>query len=179
MPAAHPDQGFLSPPLRWRGITDDPSVALWQPGGPTGRIAKVGPPITARSIGRGQFGLSPTRRSRLSRSGCWVSRVFSACQRARSPNQKALSLALRAPMARRRHSSARRRKCSTFTCFLPINRPTSLVRVENSTPGSSLVEAHRVNSLRGFTRGDCRQSTSARSGHDFAVWRSSIAWLAP
>jgi hypothetical protein len=44
-----------------------------------------------------------------------------AFQRATSPNQNALSLAFRATEARRRHSSARRRKCSTLTCFLPTD----------------------------------------------------------
>jgi hypothetical protein len=63
----------------------------------------------------------------LSRAGCWASRTSSACHRATSPNQKALSLGLRAPTARRRHSSARRRKCSILICFLPADRPTSLL----------------------------------------------------
>jgi hypothetical protein len=42
-------------------------------------------------------------------------------------SQKALSLALRALIARRRHSSARRRKCSILNCFLPADRPASLL----------------------------------------------------
>jgi hypothetical protein len=41
--------------------------------------------------------------------------------------KKALSLALRALIARRRHSSARRRKCSILNCFLPADRPASLL----------------------------------------------------
>jgi len=41
-----------------------------------------------------------------------LTRPSSACHRSTSPNQKALSLALRAAAARRRHSSARRRNSS-------------------------------------------------------------------
>ena len=56
--------------------------------------------------------------SRTCRAFC----VSSACQRFTSLNQNALSLASRATVAMRRHSSACRRKCSTLTCFLPTDR---------------------------------------------------------
>src|SRR5262245_12228812 len=36
-------------------------------------------------------------------------------------------------MARRRHSSARRRKCSTLTCFLPADRPHLLLFLRSET----------------------------------------------
>ena len=58
----------------------------------------------------------------LSRTGCCAFWTSSARHRSTSLNQNALSLALRATEARRRHSSARRRKCSTLTCFLPADR---------------------------------------------------------
>jgi hypothetical protein len=50
--------------------------------------------------------------SRRGRSAVWVSRT---CHRSTRPIQNALSLALRAEAARRRHSSARRRNSSTIT----------------------------------------------------------------
>jgi hypothetical protein len=78
----------------------------------------------------------------LSRTGCWAFSTSSARQRSTSPNQKALSLALRASMARRRHSSARRRKCSTLKCFLPADG--LLCPVGNSTTVSNVRRPSKV-----------------------------------
>jgi len=60
--------------------------------------------------------------SGLGLAAVWLS---SACHRSTNPNQNALSLALRAAAARRRHSSARRRNCSTLTSRPSPDRPTA------------------------------------------------------
>jgi hypothetical protein len=81
------------------------------------------PSRTGESLGlwrEGQFGLS--------RGGCWVSRISIACQRARSPNQKALSLALRASMAR--HGGIHRTlpemlHAHLFPPYQPVHLPSS------------------------------------------------------
>jgi hypothetical protein len=87
----------------------------------------------------------------LSRTGCWVSRTSSACQRATSPNQNALSLALLASTARRRHSSARLRKCSMLTCLLPADRslPSSVGNITTVIQSSG---DKRLNFSRGFAQ---------------------------
>jgi hypothetical protein len=55
------------------------------------------------------------------RSAVWLS---NACHRSTRPIQNALSLALRAVAARRRHSSARRRNSSKITSRPSADRPT-------------------------------------------------------
>jgi hypothetical protein len=69
----------------------------------------------------------------LTCAACWSFWISSTSQRATNPNQNALSLALPASAARRRHSSARRRKCSILTYFLPSDRPISLLFLRSET----------------------------------------------
>jgi hypothetical protein len=96
-----------------------------------GELATVGPLLVG---GSSTVASTDCRlRGDFSRMGCRAFRISSASQRATSPNQNALSLALPASAARRRHSSARRRKCSTLNCFLPPDRPTSLLYLRSET----------------------------------------------
>jgi len=77
-------------------------------------------PSVSNSDGR----LSGDRVLSRTLKACWASRTSSACHRSTSPNQNTLSLSLLATAARRRHSSARRRNCSTLTSFLPADPPS-------------------------------------------------------
>ena len=74
--------------------------------------------------------------------------VSNACQRSTSLNQNAVSSALRAAEARRRHSSARRRNCSTLT--LSSLRTGQSLFVGRKTPRSTnLIRINQLNFSRG------------------------------
>jgi hypothetical protein len=83
------------------------------------------------------------RRSRSPARTCFKQRCRAASQRSASPNQNALSLALRAPAARRRHSLALRRKRSVLVILASWTTPAALSQRQSIDPFWPECECHR------------------------------------
>src|SRR5262249_2569132 len=74
---------------------------------------------------------------------CFKQRCRVASQRSASPNQNALSLALRALAARRRHSLALRRKRSVLVILASWTTPAALLQRQSIDPFWPECERHR------------------------------------